>query len=109
MQFRRIKDDATIEISGDTWNDLVSRIERIETKVINSNPQDQKLRGLMVRNETGTNIMPFRIVKIGDPVVLPGQHAEDIGYKFQNVFKGEATDADTVVFGITQKLSLIHI
>ena len=103
MQFRRVKDDATIEIGGNTWNDLVNRIERIETKVINSNPQDQKLRELMVRNETGTNIPPFRIVKIGDPVVLPGQHAEDTGYKFQNVFNGEATDAGTIVFGITQK------
>ena len=101
--FKRVRDDATVEISGATWNQVINRLERVESRLITTNPQDQMLRELMVRNDTGANIDPFRIVAIGDPVVMRDAVADNVGYRFQNVFVGEETDEDTDCFGITKK------
>lgn len=101
--FDRVKDNATIEISGRTWNEINGRLNRIESRIINNGNRPQGLRDLMVRNDTGRDVPPFEIVSINDPATLPGTVPQDVGYRFQNVFVGGSTDTETTRFGVLQK------
>ena len=103
MRLERVPDDKPVTIYGSAWNRVVDFINSVEGANTNSLPQSQRLQGAFVQNEKGANIPPFHIVKIGDPVAKPGQFSNDSAYEYQNVFRGEATDADTNCFGITSK------
>ena len=103
MRLERVPDDKPVTIYGSAWNRVVDFINMVEGANTNSPPQSQRLQGAFVQNEKGANIPPFHIVKIGDPVAKPGQFSNDSAYEYQNVFRGEATDADTNCFGITSK------
>lgn len=103
MRLERVPDDKPVTLYGSAWNRVVDFINMVEGANTNSLPQSQRLQGAFVQNEKGANIPPFHIVKIGDPVAKPGQFDTDAPYEYQNVFRGEPTDADTNCFGITSK------
>ena len=103
MRLERVPEDKPVTIYGSAWNRVVDFINMVEGANTNSLPQSQRLQGAFVQNEKGANIPPFHIVKIGDPVAKPGQFDTDSAYEYQNVFRGEPTNADTNCFGITSK------
>ena len=103
MRLERVPDDKPVTLYGSAWNRVVDFINMVEGANTNSLPQSQRLQGAFVQNEKGANIPPFHIVKIGDPVAMPGQFDTDAAYEYQNVFRGEPTDAETKCFGITSK------
>ena len=96
----KVNPDATVDISGMTWNLIVDKLTTIERQLKASKSDRGDSRFVRVQNNTDRKIEPFEIVKLGDPLPLPGAVAEDLGYQFQNVFKGESTDEMTRNYAI---------
>ena len=100
MIVKKASEDADVLLRGQTFNMIMARLDELELRIKETSSGLPEIRDTRVVNETGANIAPHEIVKIGDPATLPGAAADDLAYRFQHVFKGESTDADTVKFGV---------